>query len=149
MDNIMGHSVFDVASGRGYMVEKIYEAGYEVMGTDIVLSEEQKKLNRYTEGNIVNLPFADKSYDTVICTHVLEHIRDYRRAISEVIRVTNKRLIVVIPKQREGKYTPDLHVNFCPYIYRFKQFLKEGGLKIDEADFFELDMDFVCVYDVR
>lgn len=40
-----------------------------------------------TIGDIVNLPFANASFDVVVCIHVLEHIIDDRRAISELFRV--------------------------------------------------------------
>jgi N-acetylglucosaminyl-diphospho-decaprenol L-rhamnosyltransferase len=37
--------------------------------------------------DIQALPFADDSFDVVICNHVLEHIPDDRRAMSEIARV--------------------------------------------------------------
>lgn len=36
------------------------------------------------------LPFADKTFDYVICAHVLEHVEDPRRLIAELIRVANR-----------------------------------------------------------
>ena len=38
-------------------------------------------------GDITRLPFADGRFDTVICYHVLEYIRDDRRAMRELCRV--------------------------------------------------------------
>jgi SAM-dependent methyltransferase len=37
--------------------------------------------------SIVDLPFADDRFDVVLCSHVLEHIEDDRRALSEIHRV--------------------------------------------------------------
>lgn len=37
--------------------------------------------------DIQALPFGDESFDVVICNHVLEHIPDDRRAMSELVRV--------------------------------------------------------------
>jgi ubiquinone/menaquinone biosynthesis C-methylase UbiE len=67
-------------------------------------------------GSLENLPFDDDSFDTVVCTHTLEHIRNIGQALKEIRRVTRKTLIVVVPKQREYKYTFDLHIHFFPYI---------------------------------
>jgi len=40
-----------------------------------------------TIGNVVDLPFANASFDVVICIHVLEHVIDDRQAIDELFRV--------------------------------------------------------------
>jgi ubiquinone/menaquinone biosynthesis C-methylase UbiE len=61
------------------------------------------------------LPFADGAFDTVICSHTLEHVRNVERAVSELRRVCRKRLIIVVPSEREYKYSFNLHVSFFPY----------------------------------
>ena len=43
---------------------------------------------------IERLPFGDASFDTVICTHVLEHMLDLRAMVAELRRVCRKRLII-------------------------------------------------------
>ena len=35
------------------------------------------------------LPFSDKAFDYVICSHVLEHVEDPDLLISELMRVSN------------------------------------------------------------
>lgn len=39
------------------------------------------------KADICNLPFADNSYDVILCNHVLEHIPDDKKALSELYRV--------------------------------------------------------------
>ena len=39
------------------------------------------------KADIVDLPFEDNSFDVIICNHVLEHIVDDRKAMSELYRV--------------------------------------------------------------
>jgi SAM-dependent methyltransferase len=41
-------------------------------------------------GDILNLPFKDKAFDFIICTHLLEHIEDIEGAISELMRVAKR-----------------------------------------------------------
>lgn len=45
------------------------------------------------------LPFADGSFDLVVCTSVLEHVTDVHAALSEIVRVTRKgcKLWVEVP----------------------------------------------------
>ncbi len=42
------------------------------------------------KADILDLPFADESFDVVFCNHVLEHIEDDRKAMSELYRVMKK-----------------------------------------------------------
>ena len=49
-------------------------------------------------GDIENLPFADKSFDFVYCSHILEHTTDPTRAISEITRI-GKRGYIEVPSE--------------------------------------------------
>jgi 2-polyprenyl-3-methyl-5-hydroxy-6-metoxy-1,4-benzoquinol methylase len=72
--------------------------------------------------DISNLPFRDSSFDVVICSEVLEHITDHRRAIQECIRVLKpgSQLVVSIPRRwpeticwalsRQYRHTPGGHL---------------------------------------
>lgn len=42
------------------------------------------------KADILDLPFEDESYDVIFCNHVLEHIVDDRKAMSELYRVMKK-----------------------------------------------------------
>ncbi|MDQ0475796.1 MULTISPECIES: class I SAM-dependent methyltransferase [Chryseobacterium] len=42
------------------------------------------------KADILDLPFEDESYDIVFCNHVLEHIGDDQKAMSELYRVMKK-----------------------------------------------------------
>ena len=51
-------------------------------------------------GDVRQLPFPDKSFDIVTCTHTIEHIINLKQAIDELKRVARKQLIIVTPCQR-------------------------------------------------
>lgn len=120
MMHVTGNKVLDVGCGRGFVVNLLSQH-HEVSGVDIVISpalrERFPKVEFYEE-NIENLPFPDKSFDTVVCTHTLEHVRNIHHAVSELRRV-GKKLVIIVPKQRAYKYTFDLHLNFFPYVHSF------------------------------
>lgn len=105
-------TVVDVGCGNGYMLRKISELNknIELLGIDLFESIDDDFT--YMKSKITDLPLADNSIDTVICSHVIEHILDARKAIKELVRITRHRLIVVVPKQRYYYYTLDEHVNF-------------------------------------
>jgi len=68
----------------------------------------------YIQANAQKLPFPDKSFDTIISTHTLEHIINIRKAAVELKRVAKKQVIVVVPCQRFNYYTLDHHLHFFP-----------------------------------
>ena len=115
-------SILEIGCGRGRTI-KIISEKYplkNVTGLDIVINSKLKKEAKsivFKEGSAEELPFKDNSFDTVICTHVLEHLVDYHKAIKEIRRVAKRKFIIIVPKQRPYKYTFDLHINFFPYDY--------------------------------
>jgi len=45
---------------------------------------------RYVKADVQELPFGDKSFDFVFCSHVLEHVADPEQACREIIRVAKR-----------------------------------------------------------
>ena len=73
----------------------------------------------YVAAKIEALPFKDGEFDTVVCTHVIEHVLEYREAIAELRRIAKKRLIIIVPRERESLYSFNPHFNFFPYTHSF------------------------------
>ncbi len=112
-----GHAVLDIACGRGFLSKRLAK-NHQVTAADIVIDTKLRDAHpsiRFYECNVEKLPFTDKQFDTVICAHTLEHVQHLEIAISELRRVTARRLIIVLPKQRPYRYTFDLHLHFFPY----------------------------------
>lgn len=137
--NTVGNSVLDVACGSGFLSQDLAERGYQVVGADIIIPEATTDNPQYEKAVITKLPFADKQFDTVICTHTLEHIRDVKTALKEIERVCSKRLIIVVPCQREYAYTFDLHLHFFPYEYKLRELVGASG------DIHNLGGDFLYI----
>jgi len=51
----------------------------------------------------------DQSYDVVLCSHVIEHVADDRKAIRELTRILSPRgfLLLAFPRSEEGELTQD------------------------------------------
>lgn len=115
--------VLDAGGGNGYLAKQInHHCGGTTYLLDVV---ERKNVTGiiFTKGSILDIPFEDDFFDVVVCTHTLEHIRDHKKALNELRRVCKKKLIIVLPKQREYEYTFDLHIHFFPYEYNVREFL--------------------------
>lgn len=122
LQSIKGNSVCDVGCGTGALLSRIQASrSFErLTGVDFVIDDASKlKGIEYVAAKIENLPFADGEFDTVVCTHVIEHVLEYREAIAELRRVARKRLIIVVPRERESRYTFNPHFNFFPYTHSF------------------------------
>lgn len=119
---VEGGSVLDAGCGRGHLADLVARGnpGTKVVGADIALPsmEEQGNLS-FVQGWLGRLPFADKSFDTVLCTHTLEHILDIDGAVADLRRLARRRLILVVPRERESKYPLNLHLHFFPYTHSF------------------------------
>ena len=51
------------------------------------------------QGDAFHLPFADASFDRIICSEVMEHVHDYRGALRELFRVAapGAKVAITIP----------------------------------------------------
>lgn len=123
-----GETVLDVGCGTGYLAQWLHERRPDlaITGTDFIIEEgtsTRPKAITFKEGQIEKLPFADASFDTVICTHVLEHILDFQTALREIRRVTARKLIIIVPQEREYRFTFNPHLHFFPYPHSFLRYL--------------------------
>ncbi|MFN3019960.1 class I SAM-dependent methyltransferase [Chryseobacterium sp. TY3] len=100
------------------------------------------------KADILDLPFADNSFDVIICNHVLEHIVDDRKAMSELYRVLRKDgwgivqvpmknslaetyedFSIVDPKERQKHFGQYDHVRWYGMDYFDR--LKSVGFEVD------------------
>lgn len=123
-------TICDVGCGTGHTVGWLSRqerlAGSSFTGVDFLIDDGMRAAHpqvTFVPSVIETLPFEDKQFDTVICTHTLEHILDVRKAIAELRRVCRRRLILVVPREREGLYTFNAHLHFFPYLHSFLRIL--------------------------
>lgn len=121
--DIRGTTICDVGCGTGITLDIMRSSRPELtrlVGVDFAIDDAGNRPGiEYVAAKIEDLPFADNEFDTVICTHVIEHVLDYRAAIAELRRITKKRLIIIVPREREYRYTFNPHFNFFPYTHSF------------------------------
>ncbi|MDM8538312.1 class I SAM-dependent methyltransferase [Desulfobacterales bacterium HSG17] len=111
-----GYKILDIGCGSGrHTGEALRFKGTKVVGTDINfndLIQARERLAFQEEigekrgdyilaaSNITCLPFQDNYFDLVVCSEVLEHIPDHKKAVSEIIRILKpgKNLVVSVPR---------------------------------------------------
>lgn len=123
-----GASLLDVGCGTGHVLERIYEKRPELTltGMDFLIEEGTKQRPaaiQFKQGQVERMPFDDASFDTVICTHVMEHILDFQQALRELRRVAARKLVIIVPQEREYRFTFNPHLHFYPYPHSFLRYV--------------------------
>lgn len=100
-----GDKILEVGCGRGFYAHIIGIFFPKISYTGIDINKEHLQIAKvFAQAPNVNfrkidatkLPFADKVFDKIICTEVLEHIENDRLALSELYRVLKPHGIAVI-----------------------------------------------------
>lgn len=88
-----GDTVLDVGSGNLPFPFATHLADLTLEGSEVGRAGEPFKHvggKTVCECNIEQLPFADKAFDFVCCSHVLEHVSSPEKACSELMRVAKR-----------------------------------------------------------
>jgi SAM-dependent methyltransferase len=134
-----GVKALDVATGGGHVARRLREEGCEVVTVDA-----SPGMLPDVVAPAEHLPFADGSFDVVVCRIAPHHFADIQGAVSEMERVTN-RLVVIedtlfsSDRQEEAERLRDpTHVrNYSDREWR--SFLEEAGLEVEQIETFEVD----------
>lgn len=110
-------TLVDVGCGNGFLLQQIRQRhpNLQLTGFDIKNTDPNADVYSYVKGNIEKMPFPDKSFDVVTCSHTVEHLIKLEQCISELVRIARKQIFIVTPCQRYYYYTLDEHVNFFPF----------------------------------
>lgn len=103
MEFFLHGNVLSIGCGDGLELEALGTIVDNVFGLD--LSPDKVEIARAkglkaTEGRMEELPFKDKEFDIVWCSHTLEHAEDLDKALAEMQRVA-KRAIIFVPLEEE------------------------------------------------
>jgi 2-polyprenyl-3-methyl-5-hydroxy-6-metoxy-1,4-benzoquinol methylase len=99
-----GVSILDVGGGHGQLAIPLSRAGWPVtvVGSDPVCrhridSEVAAGLLRFVVGDLLHLPFPDRSFDTVVSVRMLTHCQRWEEFVGELCRVARRAVIVDYP----------------------------------------------------
>ena len=89
--------ILDAGCGTGLITRHLNNAiGLDVNNWALNRAKFHAPKATFIQGSITALPFADDSFDLVICTHTLEHIIDPKVALCEFLRV-GRMIIGAVP----------------------------------------------------
>lgn len=120
-------SVLDVGGGHAQVTPVLLQEGYRVSavvsraeGTERLYSLNVPK-DRVEVGNLMKLPYPDRSFDAVVSVRMTAHVQNVEGYIAELCRVSNRSVII--------DYTCAQGIGqIGPKFFRFKRFL-EGNTR--------------------
>lgn len=93
-------SVLDVGCGTGWFTQRAESMAARVVGLDVDAAALDFARDRgetrieFLQGDARSLPFPDASFDKVMSVTALCFVRDWQRAVAEIVRVTRKRFAI-------------------------------------------------------
>jgi SAM-dependent methyltransferase len=109
-----GARVLDVGGGHAQLVPVILAAGgrVTVFGSDATCGGRLAAWIhtgevRFETGDVMALPYADASFDVVLGYRLLTHVPEWPRLVSELCRVSARRVIVDYPSRRSVNVLAD------------------------------------------
>jgi ubiquinone/menaquinone biosynthesis C-methylase UbiE len=101
LDQVAPGRALDAACGTGRHARWLAERGHEVFGVDAtpeMLARARENVPRasFEQADLRALPFANDSFDLVVCALALDHVAQFDAAIAELARVVRPEGAVVI-----------------------------------------------------
>ena len=127
-------NILEPGIGTGRIAMPLAEKGYRITGVDISeamlslmrrrLAQSEKPLQISVQmADMTQLPFSDGSFHMVIAVHLFWFIREWRRAVDEILRVVKSDGAVVLMHTGMGTEVPLLN-------NRYKELCAEMGYPI-------------------
>lgn len=142
MGNLASASVLEVGGGHGQLVPTLLR-----LGCDVTLFGSHESTHTrvrdahpdadisYATGDVLNLPFADRSFDVVVAVRLISHIAAWERLLEEFCRVSRHSVIIDFPSWRSLNA-------LTPMLFPFKKSI-EGNTR-EYSSFFPSRLAAAC-----
>lgn len=113
---IKPESVLEIGPGPGVVSEILKKMKIRITTLDI-----DYRLKPNVCADVTSLPFAGKSFDTVLAAEILEHIPFYEvpKALKELSRVAGKSIVITLP--HFSHFAPSIALKLFPFVPRFSK----------------------------
>jgi SAM-dependent methyltransferase len=116
-------TILDVGGGHGQIAGALVRHGFHVtvLGSSESCQSRLRTLVEerrcaFTVGNILDLPYPDRSFDVVVSYRLLPHVTQWKRLIAELTRVAQTAVIVDYPTIRSVNMIAPLRFHMKKYF---------------------------------
>lgn len=100
------HNLHEAGCGEGYIAKYIAGAypGVDITASDLsenIIRRAENKMSKisFSTESIYSLSYSDNYFDLVIASEVLEHLEEPEKALTEILRVSNKYILLSVPRE--------------------------------------------------
>jgi ubiquinone/menaquinone biosynthesis C-methylase UbiE len=137
-------TALDVATGGGHVARRLRDAGVRVVTSDPAPGMQPDVICPAE-----HLPFAEASFDVVVCRTAAHHFDDPAGAVAEMARVARERVLIVDTlnmgeaAERAEKLRDPSHVrNYT--LEEWRRFFDAAGLQLEEHGVLPHTIDFAA-----
>lgn len=135
--------VLDIGCGSGHgsnvlskRFKKIYGVDVSQEAIDYAKRNWQKKNIRFTVGSGTEIPFKENTFDVAVAFEVFEHIKDWRKFLLEIKRVTKESGKIYISTPNKNVYSPGTKKPINPHHF-FE--MTENQFREALSSYFQID----------
>jgi len=126
-----GMKILDIAAGPGSSSEGLHKAGSDVTSLDFSkgMLDQGRKVRPYlnfVQGDALNLSFKENTFDLTTNSFGLRNTQDYKRALSEALRVTKPGGRIVIVEFSTPTFKP-FRILYMNYLMKALPKLSRSG----------------------
>lgn len=104
-------AILEIGGGHAQLSPYLLEQGYSItiQGSSLACEDRPRKIlppdsYKFVAGDLMNLPFADRSFSAVVALRMMAHVPDWPGFLKELSRVADKLVVLDYPDLKSFNY---------------------------------------------